>query len=414
MDDLYTNETYNFAKTYGELDDPEFTFTTTPALPFDDATDPNLFQGALGREGEQNAGIYDITIGDLDAGGNYIINSVLVGDPKFKINPATLYVSAISPSLPIFAGDPLSSADIQFTFGYCDDSEDPSYGFRNDEDESIFFSGIDVMTNPPYDGSANVYEIIFNSTADNYIIEQVQKGDEKDVLGCYNDPGLLYVNPWDDLHVHPRLDCIEENPYYEVEDDPRASYPYVAHLYYDNPYSITVFLPIEERNIFYYASGSGTFIADKQPEYFIPGQDVGLFDVYFDGNRLIWALTSGSSTKTAAISSDASTGSARCQQTGARLAFSNEERTTSTFDLEEINGYPNPVSDTYFIHLNEELVSSVKVSLVDIQGKLYDVRMTRNSSMRRLELDLVGLNKGLYLLKLDFESDYKILKIIKQ
>ncbi len=173
------------------------------------------------------------------------------------------------------------------------------------------------------------------------------------------------------------MDCIEENPYYNEPGDPRASYPYVAHLYYDNPYSSTVFLPVdeernlEERNILYYASNNGKPYAPDQPEYFASGKDKGLFDVYFDGSKVIWALTSGSSIKKAAISSDASEGSARCKQSasGARLAIVPEERNTSALELTEITGYPNPVSDMYYINLNEEMASIIKVNLVDIQGK---------------------------------------------
>jgi len=58
---------------------PVFTFTTTPALLSGDA-----FTGALSRVTGTNPGTYDITIGDLDAGTNYIITFV---SAKLTINP---------------------------------------------------------------------------------------------------------------------------------------------------------------------------------------------------------------------------------------------------------------------------------------------------------------------------------------
>ena len=87
---------------------------------------------------------------------------------------------------------------------------------------------------------------------------------------------------------------------------------------------------------------------------------------------------------------------------------------TLIIKLSEITGYPNPVSDIYFVNLSETQVSSVKVSLVDIQGKMYDVRVTRSPSRRRLDIDVTTLNSGLYLLKLDLDHAQKIIKIIKQ
>jgi len=382
-------------KVYGAYD-PVFGFEVSPSV------DLSIFSNSLTRSDidNENIGEYSILQGELTAGDNY---TIVFTEATFTITQAPLRVWANSLEYPLYEGDPLPEFDFSFS-GFIDRFGDDENTVPFTLDESV------SPTNPEYFGSAGVYEIIFNYTTPNYEITQLQPAE---------DPGLLYVNPKDAKHIHPRLDCIEENPFYDPTitdpDDPNA-YPFIAHMYYDNPLSTTVFLPISERNKLYYASTSGTYYAPDQPKYFEPGQDAGLFDVYFDGNKLIWELRSGTSSKTAAVSSDASEGSARCKQSeeSARMSSSSQEISLGTFDINQIKGYPNPASDMYYVNLGSDLVVQINVSLVDIQGKMHDARFTRNVPRGRLELDLINLKTGLYLLKLDFDQEQKILKIMKR
>ena len=190
----------------------------------------------------------------------------------------------------------------------------------------------------------------------------------------------------------------------------------VAHMYYDNPNPFTLFIPEGPRNHIYYENGNVS-VTGLVPQLFNPG--VHTFDVTFNGTKMIWELTSYKTSLTAAISSDASATSQRCDEdilnSGARTSGQEIERaTSSTFDLTTITGYPNPVSDMFYVNLDEDHIASVKVNLVDIQGRKFAVQLTRNASGRRLELDLAGLNSGLYMLMLDFDNDQKILKVLKQ
>ena len=79
-----------------------------------------------------------------------------------------------------------------------------------------------------------------------------------------------------------------------------------------------------------------------------------------------------------------------------------------------MNSYPNPVSDIFYINMNNSLISKVELSIVEYHGKMHDARPTRNLAGNRLELDMTGMKTGLYLLKLNFENDQKIIKIVKQ
>jgi len=385
----------NSEKVYGDFD-PAFEFAVIPDL------NKAIFSGALSRSDtdNENVGVYEILLGDLTAGSNYTIEFTA---GSFAITQAPLIVSAISEAHPIHAGDPLPEFDFTFS-GFIDRFGD------NDENVSFIPDVNKPPTIPEYFGSAGVYQINFNYTTQNYEITQQQPS---------NDPGLLYVNPDRPRNITPRLDCVEENLAYDPSNsnpnDPSA-YQYIAHLYYENPNSSGIYIPIGKQNQIYYAQGSGKYYAPDQPIYFEPGKDMGLFDVYFTGEKMIYSITSSKSAKTAAMSSDASDGGGRCKlsASGARIAGSSQKGDFSDFESNQIEGYPNPTSNMYYVNLSPEWVDNVNLTLVDVQGRMHDARFTRNASRGRIELDVINLKTGLYLLKVDFGHDQKVLKILKE
>ncbi|MGX5816602.1 MBG domain-containing protein [Chitinophaga lutea] len=87
------------SKTYGEPD-PSFTFT---ANGFTNGDAPTILTGAASRAAGEAAGSYPLTIGTLDAGGNYDIN--FTGN-TFTIDKATLTVNADARSKTYGSADP--------------------------------------------------------------------------------------------------------------------------------------------------------------------------------------------------------------------------------------------------------------------------------------------------------------------
>ena len=79
-----------------------------------------------------------------------------------------------------------------------------------------------------------------------------------------------------------------------------------------------------------------------------------------------------------------------------------------------IHTYPNPVSDKLFIELGNSEVNTENIYLMDIQGKLHDVKFNQNISRNQLVFDLKHLNSGIYLLQIEVNQTREVIKVIKQ
>ena len=76
---------------------------------------------------------------------------------------------------------------------------------------------------------------------------------------------------------------------------------------------------------------------------------------------------------------------------------------------EQFNLFPNPTSDFLYIE-NNSLANQIKVSILDIQGK--EIFNNSYNSGETIALDLVHLNKGIYIVKLANENSVVFKKII--
>jgi hypothetical protein len=92
-------------KTYG-ANDPDLTYTFTPALLYGDA-----FSGYLARPAGENVGTYAIARGSLTLGSNYTISYTAA---SLTVTPAVLTVTADDQNIPYTFDDPV------FTFQYSD------------------------------------------------------------------------------------------------------------------------------------------------------------------------------------------------------------------------------------------------------------------------------------------------------
>ena len=76
---------------------------------------------------------------------------------------------------------------------------------------------------------------------------------------------------------------------------------------------------------------------------------------------------------------------------------------------EQFNLFPNPTSDFLYIE-NNSLANQIRVSILDIQGK--EIFNNSYNSGETIALDLVHLNKGIYIVKLANENSVVFKKII--
>jgi hypothetical protein len=253
-------------------------------------------------------------------------------------------------------------------------------------------------TNPPYNGLAGVYSIIPSNvefaSGSNYEIEYLN--------------GVLYVNPSGNSAkaIRPVLRCVEE-----VKNNP--NYTLRARFEYQNDNASAVFIPIGPENMIV-SEGSYSGV---QPELFLPGG--GSFEILFTGARLTWTVVSYEKDKKTSVGSTASSTSTRCKKGN---STGREETEAAAYmepiapEGETLVGYPNPAGESISVvlpGLNESPTSS-DVVVLDQFGRPYSVKTTWSPEDNALVLDFSSIERGLYIIKINFSEGIKLLKVYKQ
>jgi len=322
---------------------------------------------------------------------NYIIPAAYFSDlfectylaGELTVLPAELAITADDKV--INEGDPAPELSSTIT-GYVNEETFPD----------VFGEGAEVTytINPEYLGDPEVYEIIpyISSDPDNYIVDFIN--------------GFLYVNPAGPgtRKVRTYLDCVENN----IDPVTMVLYPFVANFRYENPNPTPVYVPLGEEN---YLTSEGIYQGEP-PQLFVSG--TGTFTILFDGNKLIWNLTTRESNLKSAVSSEASSTSSRCSTSeGARIAaeIQFEDQNPETWD--DIEVYPNPVSNNLTITWVENSEQISEFMVFDSQGKVHDLkyRLNQNGGM---EIDFQSMKPGLYLIKMSMDETPYLLRIIKE
>lgn len=156
----------------------------------------------------------------------------------------------------------------------------------------------------------------------------------------------------------------------------------------------------------------------------MPGKHYA-FSVEIDGSKLTWVLTSFQGTKKTSVASSASSSSSRCKASNSiEVTPCHESGLISSASANSLDGslqqegeiavYPNPVGDKLTVNLEKLGDTEVAVTLYDILGRtcLEKVKLRKKGSEN--ELDIADLKPGLYLLKLEYGTKTRQVKIIKQ
>lgn len=81
------------------------------------------------------------------------------------------------------------------------------------------------------------------------------------------------------------------------------------------------------------------------------------------------------------------------------------------FETMEVNLYPNPTNDKFFVEIKGDTSEKAEATLTHISGAVLEKRILANS----LEsFDLSGLASGVYLLKLTVDKETHVWKVIKK
>lgn len=218
--------------------------------------------------------------------------------------------------------------------------------------------------------------------------------------------GTLYVNPKGNgaKKLRPYLDCVEE-----VLNPSSPSRRYVAHFFCENTNATPVYVPVGVDNKI---NSTGSFDASQQPVLFMPGTT--RFDVPFDGTQLIWELKTYETNKKTSVASTASSGSNKCNGTYTTLARGVALPAPAAVEnSNEINVYPNPVKNKVLVKSKNGSMNERSILLLDAIGKFYPVRISGRVSGQSVELDLTGLQPGIYFIRVMVSGELKTMRVIK-
>lgn len=384
------------SKLYGDPN-PAFTYT---------------FSGLLNGETPENSGISGKPSFSTSANigsnvGKYAIipaqgtlssdkYSFIFENGTLRINPAPLYVK--TDDKVIFQGNALPKFTAQIS------------ALINDDNPWVSFT-----VDPNYTGKPGVYDIVPKmesfANAGNYTV--------------YYTNGKLYVNPkcGNAKALKVRLNCVEKV----------GNGRYIAHYYLVNENATTLYIP-EGWNNFVFSFGKYDRV--QVPEVFGPG--ITKFDIPFDGNLLKWVVSSYEKCWYVPSLDIASFWSQNCgnnmitsnsqnssdamkRGTNNNIVTDNivEKTTVTNIDLIQnqaegvLRVYPNPVHNNAVIYLSNEKISEEGSSLYDVNGKMHPVKFVRQISPNSFEIDMTGLQKGYYLIKVKVSDGYKSIMIIK-
>ncbi len=193
----------------------------------------------------------------------------------------------------------------------------------------------------------------------------------------YASVGKLYVNPFGDNNrkVRTYLDCIEVTPSSDGLN-------YTANFRYYNPNSEPLYVLHGPDNEFI---GEAVFEGES-PIIFLPGEDT--FAIRFDGQRLIWNLTTYESTHKSSVSTEATSDSGKCD-----AKYDSTSIEDSSYHL-----YPVPFVDQ--LNLERTIYESGTVDIFNIYGILQtSVDFSKNDEADII-IDTSSFAAGVYVVRI--------------
>lgn len=238
---------------------------------------------------------------------------------------------------------------------------------------------------PAYSTTAGVYNIIPSNA-------QISNGGNY-VISYQN--GSLYVNPKGRAakNVKPSLECVD------TLYGNSSGLNFIAHYSYENKNNTPVYIPRGTDNNL---DNQGP-ISGSQPEVFNPG--VNYFDIYFDGSKLTWTVTTYRGNQKTSTASDASSTSNKCNSNG-------NKKELEVVDLEWIL-FPNPAEDWIEIK-HPQWDEGGEVIIYNANGRIIKLKDHPVSEEGSVKINLTGLSSGLYLIQLKKDSFKGSLKVIKE
>lgn len=314
-----------------------------------------------------NAGPYDVNVSVSAPFFNGSANATLV------INPGNATVS--TGTYVINAGDPVP--DFEATFD----------GFINGDDSSVV-SSVSFELNPDYSGSAGTYDILPTATATNYVFESIS--------------GKLFANPYGfgTIPILPIFLCREQ-----LEKPDTNGFNFIAHFAYYNFNASDVFVAKGADN----KLSGATYDDTSLPEIFSPG--LTFFNIPYDGSSMEWRIRSNGYFG-GKITIRIRTWNISCNGyyplTGAKSIEVNGNENHPT----EL-AYPNPSSGKVYLNFDADLPAISQIEVYDYLGRKCDVPEQHSSDLF-VEIDLTGVSKGMYIIRISRQDKVESYNVMIQ
>jgi len=246
-------------------------------------------------------------------------------------------------------------------------------GFVYEENiDSIFPEGIEFIFRDDYNrvyepGDSGIFNIYIQDP-ENYVLQ-------------YASIGKLYVSPNDGnlRKVRSYLDCIE------VDLDASDGLYYTANYRYVNPNDVAVYvLQGPDNNL------SGPAVREGEPPViFLAGE--GTFKVRFDGQRMVWSLTTFDTTQKSSTTSEATAESGKCD---AKDVGSIEEAGYMIF----------PVPFENQLTIQRSVYETGTVEVHNTSGLLVATENFRKNKRNDIFLDMSSVPAGIYFIRISTSS----------
>jgi len=244
----------------------------------------------------------------------------------------------------------------------------------------------------PYEFVDEFGDIFYDTSTPGVFTVSIE--DPTNYVMAYTSEAILFVNPFNDeiKKVRNYSDCVKHN------DDRPGTYTVTYRYENDNDYAVYV-APGDDNNPLSGADNNLTGPAaataeGKLPTIFMPGS--GTFEIVFNGEQLVWSLTTYEGTQKSSVSSASTSGASEC-----------DAKLDGAYKI-----YPNPFKSDFKIE--QITMESSKVDVYNMYGLKVIDGPSFVGDFSTKTIDMGHLPDALYIIRIVSATAVRTFNIIKQ
>ena len=289
---------------------------------------------------------------------------------SFFVSKATLNVSIMPDNIVITQGDDIPEITSLIEGFVWDEKLEDVFP----DDVEYYF--IDESGYEYEDGDFGVFRIMIREPKNYKIV--------------YSNEALLFINPlYENIKkVRTYADCVT----YDLIPSDGLNYSVIFRYENDNPFPLYA---LGEDNTLSGPSAANS--SGELPIVFMPGS--GVFEVRFDGNRLIWSLRTSNSTHSTSVSSESTSESGKCAG-----------KSGTSYEV-----FPNPVGSntSYNLTIKQNIIENSTVNVINMYGATI-AGASFDGSSQTIQVDMQSYPTGMYIVRIVSQAETRTFNIIKE